>query len=68
MQNLQIKSLKKAKLLAKSISVIEEECGIHQVRITIKDIWVCPDINLNELNKTPTEILLKDLLIKISEK
>jgi len=61
---LQVKSLKKAKLLAKALAVIEEECGIKEVRITMADTFVCPWIDLMDLDKTEMEALLFDLLSK----
>lgn len=59
---LQIKSIKKARLLCKALSVIEEECGIEEVRITFKDIFVCPWIDETKLNKTETEKLVASLI------
>lgn len=49
---LQIKSLKKARKLCKALSVIEEECGIKEVTITFKNVFVCPWIDQSKLNKT----------------
>jgi len=62
LENLQIKSLDKAKKLAKSLEIIEEELGIHEVEISIKGFFVCPWIDLNELNNTGMEKLLSELL------
>ena len=58
----QIKSLQKARLLAAALSVIEEECGIHECRITIDNMFVCPWIKLSRLKRTPMERLLRDLI------
>lgn len=66
LEGLQVKSLAKARLLAKSLQVIEEECGIHEVRITIKNTFVCAWIDLASLNRTPMEKLIAELLRKIS--
>jgi len=65
LENLQIKSLKKAKKLAKALMIIEEECGIHEVRISVKGLFICPWINLNKLNGNEMERLLSDLLSKL---
>ena len=62
LKGIQIKSLKKARKLAKALEVIEEECGIHHVKIVIKDCFVCGWIDLEKLNKTPMERLLRDIL------
>ena len=64
LSNLQIKNLDKAKRLAYAISIIEEECGIHEVRLTVKDIFVCPWIDLTQLNGTEMEKILSQLLNK----
>ncbi len=65
LEGIQIKSLSKAKLLAKHLSVIEEECGIHEVKITIKNPFICPWIDLNFLNKTPMERLIRNIFKSI---
>jgi len=65
-EGLQVKSLAKARLLAKSLQIIEEECGIHGVRITFKNIFVCAWIDLASLNRTPMERLISGLLQKVS--
>ena len=66
LRGLQVKSLAKARLLSKSLQVIEEECGIHEVRITIENSFVCPWIDLVSLNRTPMERLVAELFRKIS--
>ena len=60
---LQIKSLKKAKKLAKALAVIEEECGIHTVKIIFKNTFVCGDMDLHDLNGTEMEKLIRDALL-----
>jgi len=62
LNGLQIKSLKKAQKLAYALNIIEEECGIKNVEIVLKDIFVCTWIDLNKLNKTEMECLLRDLI------
>ena len=62
LENLQIKSLKKAKKLAYALNIIEEECGIKNVKITLKNIFICEWIDTSKLNKTNMELLLRDLL------
>ena len=61
---LQIKSLEKAKKLAQALNIIEEECGIHEVEIELKGIFICPWIDIDKLNKTPMEKLLRDIINK----
>ena len=62
LDGIQIKSAKKAKKLAKAVSVIEEECGIYECRITIKNAFICPWINLSELSDTGMEGLIKRII------
>lgn len=64
LSNLQIKSLSKAKKLAKAIQIIEEECGIREVRLTIENLFVCPWIDLDKLQSTETEKILRELILK----
>jgi len=59
---LQVKSFEKAQRLAYALNIIEEECGIHNVKITFKDFFVCPWIDFKELDKTPMEDLVRELL------
>ena len=42
LENLQVKSLEKAKKLAKALEIIEEECGIHEVEISIDGFFRMP--------------------------
>lgn len=62
---LQVKSLKKAKKLSDAIGVIEEECGIKVVRITFKNMFICPWINLEKLNRNEMDCLIRDIFKKI---
>jgi hypothetical protein len=64
LENLQVKSLEKAKKLAKALEVIEEECGIHEVEISIDGFFVCPWIELHKLDDSGMEKLLAELFVK----
>jgi hypothetical protein len=66
LRNLQVKSLDKAKKLAKALEVIEEECGIHEVEISIEGFFVCPWLELHKLSDTGMEKLLAELFVKAS--
>ena len=65
LQNLQVKSLKKAKMLARALEIIEEECGIHEVEIEIDGFFVCPWIDLTQMQGSEMEKLLTELFIKV---
>ena len=67
LKNLQIKSLKKAKLLCKALNIIEEETGIKEVKLTLENVFVCPWIDLNKLDSTPMENLLRKIVEKSNE-
>lgn len=58
LNGIQIKSVEKFKRLAAAVNVIEEECGIHEVEITIKDIFFCPWIDVEQCRGTHMERLL----------
>ena len=62
LEGLQIKSIEKAQRLAYALNIIEEECGIKETEIVIKDCFLCPWINLKELSENDMELLLKGLL------
>ena len=64
LSNLQVKSLEKAKKLARALEIIEEECGIHEVEIAIDNFFICPWIELGQLQSTEMEKLLVELFIK----
>ena len=63
----QIKSIDAARRIAQGIDIIERAWGIEETRVTLKDVFVCPDIDsfaLDELNRTPTERLLREIIEK----
>jgi len=62
LEGLQIKSLSKARKLARAINTIEEECGIKNVEIVLKNVFVCEWIDKSKLNQTEMECLIRDLL------
>lgn len=64
LENLQIKNLEKAQKLARALEIIEEECGIHEVEIEIKGFFVCPWIDLTQMQNSGMEKLLVELFIK----
>ena len=66
LKNCQIKSLEKARKVAKLLSLLEEETGIRETRITLDGLFICPWIDLAELNKTEMEIVLRDIILKIT--
>lgn len=67
LNGLQIKSLEKAFKLSDALSVIEEECGIKEVKITLKNMFICAWIDLEQLNRNEMDLLLKDILTQIKQ-
>jgi len=65
LNHIQIKSLKAFKKLAKALTVIEEECGIKETRITIKGVFFCPWIDKSKCEDTPMEKLLIDIVKEV---
>ena len=63
---LQIKSLEKAKKLSIALAIIEEECGIKITKITLKNMFICPWIDIEKLNETYMDRILRDIIKKIS--
>lgn len=65
-KNGQIKSLWKARKLAKCLDKIEKEIWIHVVKITLDTMFVCPDFDIEKLHRTPMERNVRDILKQIS--
>lgn len=57
-EGIQIKSEECFHLFAEAVDQIESRCGIHSCRITLKNIFFCPDIDRDNCRNTPTERLL----------
>jgi hypothetical protein len=69
-ENCQIKSLNKAKAVAAALDIIEKEMGVGSVRISFKNCFVCPDINLLELYNSvdPMERVMGKIFIMLDKK
>jgi hypothetical protein len=63
---IQIKSIESFRLFSASVQAIEEQTGIHQVRITLDNIFFCPWIDKNQCRETHMEQLLIDLIKRIT--
>lgn len=61
-ESCQFKSLESLQRFCAALNEIEEQTSIHEANITLKDVWVCPWIDLEKLNNTPMEILIRDLV------
>lgn len=62
LDGLQIKSLEKFQRLAAALTVIEEDCGIRETRITFKNTFFCPWIDEEQCRSTPMERLLLTMI------
>jgi len=67
LEGIQIKSVEKFKRLAAAVCVIEEECGIHEVTITLKNIFFCPWIDVEQCRETHMERLLIDRVRRLKQ-
>ena len=65
LDSVQFKSLDACRKTAKGLQLIEEYSGIHSVRVTVKTPFLCPDIDLEKLDRTPTERILRDILLDL---
>ena len=65
LKNIQIKSLEKARRVAQALTVLEEETGIKETKITLDNVFWCPWINKKQLKHTPMEKLLVEIIEKI---
>ena len=65
-KGIQIKSLEKAQKFCEALNIIEEEVGIYEVEIGLEDVFFCPWIDIEQLNKTPMERLVRDLVNQLS--
>lgn len=60
---IQIKSLEAFRTFANAVDLIEGTVGIHSTRISLEEIFVCPDIVFDEIaDQTPMEKLLIKLI------
>ena len=67
LNGLQIKSLEKAYKLSDALAVIEEECGIKEVKLTLKNMFICPWIDIEQIDRNEMDLLLKDILTQIKQ-
>lgn len=63
----QIKSKEKFRLFCQLLDTLEKEIGIHEVEISLKDIFICPDIDLTEFSNSdvPMEKIIGGLAIRL---
>ena len=62
---IQIKSLECFQAFAASVSDIEERCGVHEVGITLSQIFFCPWIDVEQCRSTHMERLLIGLIERL---
>lgn len=61
----QFKSLETVQRFCAALSEIEEITGIRECNIALENVFICPWIDLEELNKTEMERLIRDVLKKL---
>jgi hypothetical protein len=67
LKNIQIKSLDKARALCSQLASIEEETFIKSGKITFVNPFICPWIDLEQLNSGEMENLVAGILKKIRD-
>ena len=65
LRNGQLKSLEAGRQVAVGIGLIEAAWGIHSVEVRLAGCFICCDVDWRELNRTPDERLLRDLIMHI---
>lgn len=64
----QIKSLAKARKVARALDTLEVECGIGPTWITFENVFLCPDIDWNKLDKTPMQRSMRKIVAGIMKR
>ena len=64
----QLKSLAAARDVAKGIGLIEAAWGIHAVKLTLKDCFICCDVDWRALNGSPEEDDLRSIILQLKRK
>lgn len=67
-EEIQIKSIEKARLFAKLMEEMEIEFGIRTTKMNFKNCFICPDISneeLETLNKTCMERSLRSIIYQL---
>lgn len=69
LEQCQVKSIEKARLLCNLIDTLEKEFGIREVEISFKDMFICPDIDLTEISNStdPMEKLIGGIFIRLDK-
>ena len=62
---IQIKSVECFRAFAASVNDIEERCGVHEVEITLSNVFFCPWIDVEQCRGTHMERLLIGLIERL---
>lgn len=65
----QIKSSEKFSLFCKTLDILEKEFGVREVEISMKNNFICPDIDLSVFatSHNPMELLIGTLAIRLDK-
>jgi hypothetical protein len=64
---LQIKSIEKARKLARAVDIIEKELGIYEVLLTLEDCFICPEIDWRRFDRTPMQRHIRQCALTLLE-
>ena len=62
---IQIKSEEAFRRFAAAVDEIEAVVGIHACTVSLEDIFVCPDIGIDNETPFPVNTPMEDLLVRI---
>ena len=68
LEGIQIKSEECFHRLCTALNEIEEQCGIMETDIVLKDIFFCPWIRMKKCKRTPMERLVIDIVNRMRTK
>ena len=64
LRNCQIKSEAQLRLVAEALDILEVECGIGATWIKLDGCFICPDIDVRRVQRTPMQRVLARIVEK----
>lgn len=61
----QVKSIEILREVCEALDTIEKKAGICSVMIVFDDCFICPDIDIDLLNRTPMERVIQALITRM---
>ena len=67
LRGIQVKSADAFRAMCKQLEALDETCGIHETRITFKDIFFCPWIDCEDLAHTEMERIVLVAILQMEK-